>query len=524
MGIPFYFKHICQKYPKCTTDYSLFRTEVTNIDTLYFDLNGLIHPVSALARSEFYQKNNNELDINLAMNIEIGKEIESIISFINPEYSYLAVDGVAPFAKISQQRGRRYKSILTKNMINKVKTKHGIPIDEWDTNLISPGTPFMNSLMEYIQKNIVLNNDKIGFSSSNEVGEGEQKIFSHIRGKNDSTKIKVIYGLDADLIMLSLLANDNIFLLRDNKNKKETEKYLVLNIKELRNSLISEMKNIYRELFCSEIPLKSDTLISDYIFLCFLAGNDFLPTLPMIQINQGGIQLLLTKYLHIVHKFHKNIIKNTSINWDILLEFFQLLKNDEESQLAKYHKSYMRKNYFPIKDNDFQQQLHKIEYLPLLKKNTLINYQKPGWKRRYYSHYLNTENYMKKDINKLVNSYLTGLEWVYSYYIGECISWSWSYIYNCSPLLEDMCNYLEEYNIRPNIQHILNKPLSPHQQLLSILPQESLINLKNFEYEIKKYDYLYPIKFKLDMTYKVFLHQAIPLLPIMNYQTIINCN
>ena len=43
--------------------------------------------------------------------------------------------------------------------------------------------------------------------------------------------------------------------------------------------------------------LKTDSAVYDFIFLCFMVGNDFLPHLPMLEIYNGGIDLLLSTYL-----------------------------------------------------------------------------------------------------------------------------------------------------------------------------------------------------------------------------------
>ena len=49
-------------------------------------------------------------------------------------------------------------------------------------------------------------------------------------------------------------------------------------------------------------------LVDDYIFICFLLGNDFLPHMPSISIKQGGIDILLEAYCRIFDERRENIV------------------------------------------------------------------------------------------------------------------------------------------------------------------------------------------------------------------------
>lgn len=94
----------------------------------------------------------------------------------------------------------------------------------WNTTAITPGTVFMKKLNEKIYSNYK-NPDKykvksIILSGSDSCGEGEHKLFGYIRKipEKHRHETTVIYGLDADLIMLSInhlpIAN-NIYLFRE---------------------------------------------------------------------------------------------------------------------------------------------------------------------------------------------------------------------------------------------------------------------------------------------------------------------
>ena len=91
---------------------------------LYLDANSII-----------YDNISNNID---KMYEDIYKNILNIIREFKSTKVFVAFDGVAPLAKMKQQKERRYKSYYLKRIV-----KNNI---EFNTNQITPGTNFMNNL------------------------------------------------------------------------------------------------------------------------------------------------------------------------------------------------------------------------------------------------------------------------------------------------------------------------------------------------------------------------------------------
>jgi 5'-3' exoribonuclease 1 len=160
------------------------------------------------------------------------------------------MDGLVPYGKMVQQRYRRFK----------IKEE-----SEFDRNQISPDTPYMRELEQKIRSKF----PDIILSSTQEPGEGEHKIFNELRKKE--RKSICVYGLDADLILLSMFNSSTEFtLLRESTefNDKSSE-FTLLSIPKLIEQL--------------PIPLEQ------YLHLCVLCfGNDFMPNIGMFSLREDG--------------------------------------------------------------------------------------------------------------------------------------------------------------------------------------------------------------------------------------------
>lgn len=129
--------------------------------------------------------------------------VDKLIKIIKPKkLIYMAIDGVAPRAKMNQQRSRRFRAAqeakekkskemeLLKDWKGKGLKAPEIKSDHsFDSNVITPGTTFMHRLAQALKMYLAhkLQNDHLWkgltviFSDSNVPGEGEHKILEFVR-------------------------------------------------------------------------------------------------------------------------------------------------------------------------------------------------------------------------------------------------------------------------------------------------------------------------------------------------------
>ena len=238
----------------------------------------------------------------------------------------MAIDGVAPRAKMNQQRSRRFRSALEAEKLKAEAAAKGEPEaagEPFDSNCITPGTPFMQRLSAhlkfYVQKKQTedpLWQKATVILSGHEVrGEGEHKIMEHIRWARgepgwDPNQTHCLYGLDADLIMLALVTHEPHFCLlrevvkfgagansgqpsRETLQNPTDDGFLLLHVGLLREYLDQEFKGI-----APALPFKYDCerIVDDFVLLSMLVGNDFLPPLPTLDIAEGALNVLFSTY------------------------------------------------------------------------------------------------------------------------------------------------------------------------------------------------------------------------------------
>ena len=162
-------------------------------------------------------------------------------------------------------------------------------------------------------------------------------------------------------------------------------------------------------------------------------GNDFLPHLPSLDIHDGAIDLMITKYIDVRNKFPGEylVINKTEIDINTPM-FYEFIANIAENEEAILIKKYNKKQYRNIcsSTDPYDIEIYNIENMKFKVNDTIklgsdnMHY----WRKRYYNHYYNVkENEIDDFATKMVSHYLRGLKWIASYFyyspyhsVSEC--------------------------------------------------------------------------------------------------------
>ncbi len=318
----------------------------TDCDHLLIDFNSIVHVTSQfLLAKEKKNPNITKEEFEIRLIEDVGKYIEDLIinnlEKLSLKTITICVDGVPTMSKIYEQKKRRYMGDILSRM-------NALPSTfSWSRNNISPGTDFMNNLMEYLNssifedkiKKICVNLKKLTVSDINEMGEGEMKIMNYIDNliKTYKSDKYLVYSPDSDVIILLLLKsiyNIDIFMLRYDQqlSTEELPVYSLIDINHFKNILFDYIQNKVKK----QLDIKN--VIIDIVYLLTVFGDDFLPKLETLRVNTD-INLIIDHYVVNLIKYGY-IINNNNIHVE---NFMQLLSSLEKKEVyflkrnARYH-------------------------------------------------------------------------------------------------------------------------------------------------------------------------------------------
>ncbi|KAI0559013.1 5'-3' exoribonuclease [Gracilaria domingensis] len=475
----------------------------------------------------------------------------------------LAVDGVAPRAKMNQQRSRRFRSAkdAERAMADAIARGDQIPDGKpFDSNCITPGTEFMFELSRRFREWIhhKMSSEPawqqgctVIFSGSEAPGEGEHKIMDFIRNWKKSPRYDpqtrhCMYGLDADLMMLGLVAHAPHFTLLREKmrykksrrkvpvmtgSKTDADEFQLLEIALLRDMLFLEFKrddaiepwtrargrrrpsqlekNALKATFPDGEPASSGSakqknhgfeydsrrIVDDFVFMCMLVGNDFLPNVPHLDIAEGAINLMFRIYKHMLPSWGGYLTQSHKLHPDRL-----------ESFLEKVSQSEMQ--YFEHRcETDGVPEYNSVEY-----------------RQKYYElkFQFDVEGKDGQDrVKNLRRIYMEGLHWVLQYYHNGVPSWNWFYPHFYTMLASDM------KSLRAiKVAFKKGRPFKPLTQLMAVLPPESAELLPAPMQELminpgSPVAKFYPLEFDVDQNGKRNAWEAVVVVPFIEEESLL---
>jgi 5'-3' exonuclease len=498
MGIPSYFRVIVRAYPTIISE-----KRPVGVTHYFLDYNGIVHQAAhGLLRDP-------PADIERAIMTATWDYTKTCIDSIDPsQLVSICMDGVAPVAKMLQQRRRRYIGIF-QNRLDGVTAA-------WDRNAISPGTPFMARLRAYVQAQL-RNREDTGrtyhFSSADEAGEGEHKIFHQIRGLPQDTSSVVVHGLDADLIMLSLLSHHpRIWLMRESDDGG----FIYLSVGELRKALLQELLCKYKWPEGDE-----SSIIETYITLCFLLGNDFLPHMPNLHLRHGGHERLL----EIAADAIRAADGYPSTEWDmhrVITAIFCELSKNEDREMFEMVEKYMKNtprggettlpsDLYAIRPENKDPLANVLYALPQIER----------WRPHYYKHMFHARMHDTSVVLSVCRTFVKGIYWTSRYYKHQANDPRWHYPWGYAPSLRDLANFCAGITAE-EFKEIVGSGaappgtgfVDPETQLLCIMPPQSAPILPKAVREgMKRMPHLFPINYRVQTFLKTHLWECMPVLP-----------
>lgn len=587
MGVPGFFKWLLEKERK---NKNLIRNSINKkIKYLMLDTNCLLHPcinhvIDKIKDNPGYDRSKVELEIWKL----ITKRIDEMIDKVKPEIIYIAIDGVVPMSKILQQRQRRHRYYYD-NSQNEI-CNDVYPITSIE---LTPGTEYMErihlKMINYLKNINQLGTKKIKYiySSYHIEGEGEHKILRYIKNNIKNNDTIVIYGLDADLLFLALSAmitnyTLDLYIMRekpifDNKDVNLDDvntEYNYVEIRELYNIIDPTTTTATTTVPSSSTTTKGRIPVPDFIVICYLIGNDFMPHLLTITFKKKGLDKLISAYENVVNKIggNKTIVENDGkkfvINYDFLYELFNEIVYTERNIWRNINRPRPNQNaphpapnphhngsnpnpHHNAPHNNSPNPHHNAPHHngPNHNGTTNPNHNAPHPapnphhnghhnaqsnkgviveekiefkdETEYYNNYLGTsELEISKSTKKhIVLKYIEGVEWCMNYYLNNTNSWSWGYPYAIAPLIQDIINYFPKMGESNTFG---GRELCPMEQLILAIPRETYKYVLSPDLitelrQNKIIGYMFPISFSIDIN-KDDLYWKCPVsIPMVDY-------
>jgi 5'-3' exonuclease len=473
MGIPSYYKRLVDRFPKLVQKGI---RALPRSDVLLMDFNCLIYQCVRGEGVPAYRAEERETWEAALLEAVKRYTVGVWEAAGRPATVFIGVDGVVPMAKIRQQRLRRFKSPWWAAAEREAGVREG---ESWDTNAITPGTEFMEKLARGLRGLCEARGSGWSVSAADEAGEGEQKLMAWVRarGGTGSTSLAgkevVVYGLDADLIVLSLLA-----VARDAGSVGSWK--LLRELAEFeggREGTVGafgclDIQELLRILVPSAMPAAE--YMTEYACGMSFLGNDFLPHSMTVKMREGGHDTMCRALVEL-HTAGQRLVRDGRVQVAGCLSLVQAWAEEEEGwmQEACEHKYKMRG---PPPRNDKERAMQRVQNLPLEWAEERAICGAGGglvadWRDIYRTRWLKGAGATQTGAE-----YMRGLQWIMDYYLGRPVSYAWYFPWNLPPLWRDLVGQFEAAVAAGKGEleaPAPTLPVAPQEQLAMVLPMSS---------------------------------------------------
>lgn len=405
----------------------------------------------------------------------------------------------------------------------------------FDSNCLTPGTAVMDLIDRELERlfrgeRFTVRGDyavEVVYSGHRIPGEGEHKIMNFLDREERRTspgKTNLVYGLDADLFMLTLVRPQPLTLVRE--NRFHVSKFRGEDVR--RDPLVSSchVVDITRlRTLLREDESRIDP--ADFTFMSFLFGNDFLRNVPGFvfdrELKMGGTVLfdfVLETYGKLredVERGDGGIFINSSrsgmlrVDWYNVYRFLRMLANHE----AQIFDALLQKMDLE-KERERKMTARMPEYVPVeLRYKLLIEARATRQKivggvidrravmtsefdlegfRAAWSRHITANipglvdgelSRNKSDVlEKICRSFLSGMEWISLYYTNRhyvdrerarsTLNTSWFYPYFHAPTISQLSDHLWRFLLEDAVRAARADPHPNPERTLTMLLQPLL--------------------------------------------------
>lgn len=518
MGIPSYYKKLIEFNPL------LLQSVIPDgIEWLFMDFNCLIYHCLSSPTLPPYPVHGTPVAHDEWEDALIGEVVAyttGLLRTIAPlRGAYLAIDGVVPMAKMRQQRLRRFKSSW---LVRKGWSERSVA---WDTNAITPGTRFMSRLRIGLEGMITREEKQAQWtlSSADEAGEGEHKILRAWRTRQYSGTMAV-YGMDADLIVLSLLTAEMVNELGDIWLFREATAPAVA----VATAMAAEWEwfsvTELRRILCQQAGVEEEReWILTYGCAMSLLGNDFLPRSLTFTLRDDGHAELISHLRELQREGHRLLGSDGALCSSGWMAFFARLAETESQRMYDALKRKRRLAQMATETEMGQRNWPLSQYE---EEYSLVSPSPPyelqeSWKERYGTMFF--PGWRVADQHQICAEYVTGLRWIWSYYLTgiDSVCYQWYYPHSLPPLWSWLASLQDRGGdawTQPMPVRVSAAEIRPAEQLAVVLPLSSWSLIPAEEKQLRSFPvrapYYFPTEFTLDSVGKRFFWECEPIIPI----------